>query len=80
MTIVHDTVVFFMSIHMNDCPCVHPCVARGQSTVRTIDAYIRIYRTLLSVHNIFHMMNTLTASHATSMIDTTDNVMCYHDG
>lgn len=27
VTIVHDTVVFFMSIHMNDCSRVHSCVA-----------------------------------------------------
>nr|DAM37870.1 MAG TPA: hypothetical protein [Caudoviricetes sp.] len=26
VTIVHDTVVFFISIHMNDCSCVHSCV------------------------------------------------------
>lgn len=80
VTIVHDTVVFFMSIHMNDCSCVHSCVTRGLSTVRTYNIYISTYRTSLSVYNIFHMINTLTASHVASMIDTTDNTMCCHDG
>lgn len=40
VTIVHDTVVFFMSIHMNDCSCVHSCVVSVElSMVRTIGAY-----------------------------------------
>nr|DAU72551.1 MAG TPA: hypothetical protein [Caudoviricetes sp.] len=31
---------FFMSIHMNDCSCVHSCVASVElSMVRTIGAY-----------------------------------------
>ena len=73
VTIVHDTVVFFISIHMNDCSCVHSCVASVElSMVRTYNIYISTYRTSLSVYNIFHMINTLTASYAASMIDTTD--------
>jgi hypothetical protein len=69
-----------MSIHMNGCPYVHLCVARGLSMVRTIGVYIRTYRTSLSVYNIFHMINTLTASHVASMIDTTDYTMCGNGG
>lgn len=81
VTIVHDTVVFFfMSIHMNVYYDVYSCVARGLSTVRTYNIYISTYRTSLSVYNIFHMMSTLTASHAASMIDTTDNTMCGNGG
>lgn len=50
------------------------------SMVRTIIAYIRTYRTSLSVYNMFHLMITLTASHAASMINTTDNTMCCNYG
>nr|DAK10895.1 MAG TPA: hypothetical protein [Caudoviricetes sp.] len=72
---------FFMSIHMNDCSCVHSCVASVElSMVRTYNIYISTYRTSLSVYNIFHTISTLTASHAASMIDTTDYIMCCHDG
>lgn len=81
VTIVHDTVVFFISIHMNDCSCIHSCVASMElSMVRTYNIYISTYRTLLSVHNIFHMMSTLTVSHAASMNDTTDKAVCSNDG
>lgn len=70
-----------MSIHMNDCSCVHSFVASVElSMVRTIGAYIRTYRTSLSVYNIFHMMSMLTASHVASMIDTTDYIMCGNGG
>ena len=69
--------LFFMSIHMHNCSCVHLCVA---SVVRTSGTYISTYRTSLSVYNIFHMMSMLTASHVASMVDTTDNIMCCHDG
>jgi len=80
VTIVHDTVVFFMSIHMNDCSCVHSCVASVElSMVRTYNIYISTYRISLSVYNIFHTISMLTASHAASMIDTTDNIMCGND-
>ncbi len=73
VTIVHDTVVFFMSIHMNDCSRVHSCVASMElSMVRTYNIYISTYRTSLSVYNIFHMMSMLTASHVASMINTTE--------
>lgn len=48
--------------------------------VRTYNIYISTYRTLLSVYNIFHMMSMLTASHAASMIDTTDYIMCGNGG
>nr|DAO21808.1 MAG TPA: hypothetical protein [Caudoviricetes sp.] len=34
----------------------------------------------MSVYNIFHTISTLTASHAASIIDTTDNIMCGNDG
>nr|DAM37869.1 MAG TPA: hypothetical protein [Caudoviricetes sp.] len=34
----------------------------------------------MSVYNIFHVMDTLTASHAASMIDTTDYIMCGNGG
>lgn len=81
VTIVHDTVVFFMSIHMNVYYDVHSCVASVElSMVRTYNIYISTYRTSLSVYNIFHMINTLTASHVASMIDTIGDVMCCHDG
>ena len=77
VTIVHDTVVFFMSIHRNDCSCVHSCVASVElSMVRTYNIYISTCRTSLSVYNIFHMINALTASHAASMIDTMEYIMC----
>ena len=80
MTIVHDTVVFFMSIRMNDCSCVHSCVASVElSMVRTYNIYISTYRTSLSEHNMVYLINALTASHVASMVDTTDNIMCCHD-
>lgn len=82
VTIVHDTVVFFfMSIHMNDCSCVHSCVASVElSMVRIYNIYISTYRTSLSVYNIFHMMSTLTASYVASICDTTNNAMCNNGG
>lgn len=82
VTIVHDTVVFFfMSIHMNVYYDVHSCVASMElSIVRTYYIYISTYRTLLSVYNIFHTISMLTASHAASMIDTTDYIMCSNGG
>ena len=49
VTIVHDTVVFFMSIHMNDCSCVPMC---GLSVVRAVAAYIRTYRTHLLLSDV----------------------------
>lgn len=64
-----------MPIHMNDCSRVHPCVA-SVAMVRTMGTYIRIYRTSLSVYNMFHLMITLTASHVASMNDTTNDTMC----
>nr|DAE97651.1 MAG TPA: hypothetical protein [Caudoviricetes sp.] len=81
VTIVHDTVVFFMSIHMNDYSYVHSCVASVElSMVRTYNIYISTYRTSLSVYNIFHTISMLTASHVASMIDSTDYIMCGNGG
>lgn len=52
----------------------------GLSMVRTIVTYISTYRTSLSVHNMFHLWVTLTASHVASMIDTTDYTICGNGG
>lgn len=48
--------------------------------VRTYNIYISTYRTSLSVYNIFHTISMLTASHAASMIDTTDYIVCGNGG
>lgn len=78
--IVHDTVVFFY-VHTYEWlfMCSFICCIRGLSMVRTYNIYISTYRTSLSVYNIFYTINTLTASHVASMIDTTDYTMCCHD-
>lgn len=80
VTIVHDTVVFY--VHTYECllRCSFMRCIRGLSMVRTYNIYISTYRTSLSVYNIFHMINTLTASYAASMIDTTDYIMCGNGG
>lgn len=48
--------------------------------VRTNGAYIRTYQTHPLLCHVFHMMSMLTASHAASMIDTTDYIMCGNGG
>lgn len=66
---------------MNDCSCVHSYVASVElSMVRTYNIYISTYRTSLSVYNVFHMISMLTASHVTSMVDTTDYTICGNGG
>jgi len=60
---------------MNDCSCVHPCVASVACLwcVPLVYTYAHIEHIRCSMlYNVFHMANTLTASHAAYTIDTTD--------